>query len=813
MHDIRFGLRMLKSSPGFTAVAVLTLALGIAVNSTVFSWIDAVLLHPFPGVHDLKDLALIETATPSGEPLSLSYLDYRDYRDNLKQVSGVAIGRFTPLSVGAKGRTERAWAELVSANYFDILGVKPLLGRTFLPEEAGDQEGGHPVAVISYRMWQHRYRGDPKVLGKTIQLSRHELTIIGVTRPEFHGSLVGVVFDVWMPVTMATAMGTGDGTLHRRDCRDITSAIIRLKPGVTVEQAGAEVGALARRLAATHPDTNRGVDAQVTPIWKGHLGAQHMLLTPLRILMAVCLLLLLIVCANVANLLLARAVSRQKEFSIRLALGAQRGRLARQLLTETLVLAGAGAGVGVLLVMWMGQSLIALLPAMDIPMDFGGGLNLPTLGFTVLIVAVATLVSGTAPALLSVRADLNETLKEGGRGGSAGTESHRMRGLLVTAEVALAMVALIGAGLFFRSFQNASGVQPGFDMTNMSMSQFYLSNAGYSGQEQHLFCRKLRERMEAQPGVVGMTYSDVVPLAMPGGSTPYHQLEVDGYVPGRYEQMIVHRATVPPGYFKLMGIPLLEGRDFTQMDGEDKPLVIIVNETFARRFFRGLDPIGRKVRIGGGAATVVGLAKDSKYHTLMEAPLPFFYVPFVQWFGPGLNFAVLLKTNGDPMRLTPVLRREALALNPDAVFQTSRMEDATSASLYAQKVAASLLTVVGVVCLLLAALGLYSVMSYAVSQRTQELGIRMALGAKPSDVLGLVVSEGLRLTVPGLMAGVVAALAAARLVSGMLFKVSAADPMTFAAAAAFLGMVAALASYLPALRATRVDPITALRCR
>jgi predicted permease len=649
--------------------------------------------------------------------------------------------------------------------------------------------------------------------GRTIRLNRHELTIIGVAPPEFHGSLVGVVLDLWMPVTMATAMGTGNGTLHFRGTRDITSTIVRLKPGVTIEQAGAEVEALSRQLEATHPETNRGVSARVTPIWKGRLGAQGLLMKPLRILMAVSMLLLLIVCANVANLLLARAVSRQKEFGVRLALGARRSRLARQLLTETLLLAGAGASIGVLLVMWMGQSLVKLMPAIDIPLDLGGGVNVPTLGFTVMIVVVATLVSGTVPALLSARADLNVTLKEGGRAGGAGTNSHRLRGLLVTAEVALAMVALIGAGLFFRSFQNASGVRPGFDMTNVSMSQFYLSNAGYSGHEQHLFCRKLRERMEAQPGVLGVTYSDVIPLAMPGNSMPYHQLEVDGYIPGRDEQMILQRATVPPGYFRLMGIPLLEGRDFTEMDGESKPLVIVVNETFARRFFGGHDPIGRKVRVEHNPATVIGLVKDSKYDTLIETPLPFFYIPFDQWFAPGLNFALMLKTSGDPMLLTPVLQREALALNPDAVFHTSRMEDATEASLYPQRVAASLLSVVGVVCLVLAAIGLYCVMSYAVSQRTQELGVRMALGAGRSDVLALVMREGLRLTMPGLVAGIAAALATARLVSSMLFQVSAADPATYVAAAAFLGLVAAIASYLPAVRATRVDPMRALRCQ
>jgi predicted permease len=814
MKDVRFGLRILRRSPWFTAVAVLTLGLGIAVNTTVFSWIDSVLLHPFPGVGDPGELALIETVTPAGEYLvNTSYLDYRDYRDTLQLVSGVALGRFTPLSVGADGRTARAFAELVSPNYFDLLKVKPVLGRAFLAEERGEREGGAPVAVISYGMWRTRFGGDPKVLGKTIRLNRHELTIIGVAPRGFHGTLAGVVYDVWMPVPMATAMGTGGGTLHYRGTRDETSTIVRLKPGVTVEQARAEVAALGRRLAAAYPATNRGVDLTVTPLWQGHLGAQGMLLQPLRILMALSLLLLLIVCANVANLLLARAVSRQREFGIRLAMGARRSRLAIQLLIETLVLAAGGAVVGVTMVLWMGQSLLLLVPVADIPLDLGGGLNLPTLGFTLLIAVAATLLSGTAPALFIARSSLNETLKEGGRSGGSGAGSHRLRGLLVISEMALAMVALTGAGLFYRSFQNASGIQPGFDRTNISVSQFYLSNAGYSAEEQRDFCRTLRERLESKPGVVGVTYSDVVPMstASGGGSTPWGLIDVEGYAPAPNEQMMIHRATVPPGYFQLLGIRMLEGRDFTERDSAEAPLVIIVNETFANRFFNGRNPIGRKVRFDGPQATVVGLVKDSKYHTPMEGPTPFFYIPFRQYFAPGLNFSVFIKTTGDPLRMTPVLRREALALNQDAVFSTRLLADATAGSLFAQHAAVSLLGVVGGISLLLAAIGLYSVMSYAVSQRTQEMGLRMALGAQPSQVLGLVLKEGLRLIVPGLVAGSLMALAAARMAGGMLVDVSASDPLTFAAAAAFLGLVAALASYLPALRATRVEPMVALR--
>jgi predicted permease len=521
----------------------------------------------------------------------------------------------------------------------------------------------------------------------------------------------------------------------------------------------------------------------------------------------------LIVCANVSNLLLARAVSRQREFGIRLAMGARRSRLARQLLIETLVLAAGGVVVGIALMAWMGKSLLLLLPAMDIPLDVGGGLSVPTLGFTLLIAVAATLLSGTVPALLTARSGLDETLKEGGRSGAVGSGSHRLRGLLVVAEMSLAMVALIGAGLFYRSFRNASGIQPGFNRTNISVSQFYLSYAGYSAQEQRDFCRVLRERMESIAGVVGVTYSDVIPMstASGAGSTPWHQLDVDGYTPAQNEQMMIHRATVPPGYFNLLGIHMVEGRDFTERDAAGEPVVIIVNQTFANRFFNGRHPIGRKIRLDGLQAMVVGLVKDSKYHTPVEGPIPFFYIPFRQWFAPGLNFSMFIKTAGDPLRMTPVLRREALALNQDAVFSTRLLSEATTGSLFAQHVAASLLGVVGGIALMLAAIGLYSVMSYAVSQRTQEMGIRMALGAQPGDVLALVLRDGVRLIVPGLLAGSVMALGAVRVVAGMLVNVSGSDPITFVSAAVFLGFTAVLASYLPALRATRVDAMIALR--
>ncbi len=803
-QDMRFGFRVFAASPGFTLVAVLTLGLGIAVCSTVFSWIDGVLLHSYPGVTDTRGLALVQTNTSSG---ASSYLDYRDYRDGLKGLGEVAIGRLTPLSVGADGNAERAWAELVSANYFDVLRVKPVLGRAFLPEEGADKPGAFPVAVISHRMWQSRYHGDPGVLGTTIRLNRHLLTIVGVAPPQFRGSMVGFVYDVWMPITMAGEMAGGP-TLHYRACRDLTSALVRLAPGATIEQASAEVGAVAKRLAAAYPDTNRGVEATVVPVWAGQLGAQGMLMKPLAILTAVSVLLLLIVCANVANLLLSRAISRQKELAIRVAHGASRSRVVRQLLTETLLLALAGGALGLQLVGWTGQSLDLLLPPLDFPIDIGGGLSGPTVAFTLLVVLVATVASGLAPALLSVRGDLSRTLNEGGRGGTGGPRSHRLRKLLVGVEVGLAVVAVVGALLFLRSFRNANRIEPGFDTRNVVVSQFYLSNAGYSAQEQWAFCRMLRERIEAVPGVVGVTYSDFVPLTSPA-SSPEDHLEVDGYVPAPNERMRLPRATVPPGFFELMGIPLLEGREFTERDEAGASAVLIVNETFARRFFAGKSPIGRTV--AGGVGTIVGLVKDSKYDTPTEGPKPYFYRPFRQQFAPGLNFAFLVKTTGDPMLVVPELRRQALALNQDAVFHSVRLRDAIGYSLYVPMVTASLLTVVAAVCLLLAAAGLYSVISYAVSQRVQEFGVRMALGASPRDLVRMVARESLLLAVPGVLVGMAVALAAARGVGGMLVGVSAADPTTFAGALLFLLVVNLLASYWPARRAARVDPMSAVR--
>jgi predicted permease len=810
LQDLRYGFRVSLSKPGFTLLAVLTLAIGIAANATVFSWIDSVLVRPLPGVSNGDELAALETVAPNGDYFPTSYPDYRDYRDHLTLLAGLAMAQPRPLRIGDDDQGERVWGELVTGNYFSVLGVHPLAGRVFSPSEYGDSQGGYPVAVIGAGLWKRKFNSDPNIIGSVIRVNRQPLTIVGVVAAEFRGSMPGLAFEMWVPAMMAPQLkAMPDWMLKDRQTRSFV-AIARMRPGVSMERARAEVASLAREMARLDADTNRGLSATLLPIWKGHFGAQSELLSPLRILMAVCVLVLLIVCANVGNLLLARSTARQKEFALRLALGGGRARLFRQLLTESLMLALAGAIAGAPLAMWMSDSLGQLIPPSPYPVVLHVEMNGDILAFTLLICLLACVISGAAPALAGCRADLSQVLNEGGTRGTPGTGSRRLRGLLVAAEVALALVALIGAGLFARSFEIARQIKPGFEPEHVLVSHLYLASAGYALPERKLFCQRLRERLESQPGVTAATYADVVPMGFGGG--PWEPLQIEGYLPGTAENMNIFRDVVAPGYFGLLRIPLLEGRDFTEHDDEQAALVMIVNQTFAKRFLGGRDPIGHKVHGWGKWFTVVGVARDSKYQTPNESARPYFYVPFRQVYREDLAIAFLVRSAGDPNQALPALRREARGLDPNAgVFDIMPMTEFISASLFPQKVAAALLAVLGAIALLLAAAGLYSVMAYAVTQRTREIGIRMALGAQPGDVVRLVMRQSLVVTLAGLAAGFVAALAVTRLASSLLVNISATDPAVFAGATLFLTMVAAVAGYLPARRATRIDPQAALR--
>lgn len=809
LSDLRFALRLLRTRPGFTLVAILTLALGIAANTTVFGWVQSILLNPFPGVARPSELALLQSVTTDGHPLNnISFLDYRDYRDHLQSVSGLAVSRFTPVYAGPEGRSDRVFAELVSLNFFEVLGVRPALGPGIQSSACQDVPETCPLAVLNHSFWRTRYHSDPGIIGRTILINRREFTIAGVAPPEFHGGMNGLSFDLWVPLNWAKALGTGNGTLTFRGTRDLTSTFARLKPGVSLKQAEEEVLSIAERLAEAHPETNRGITASLAPLHAGANGAQGLLRNPLRILSAVAFILLLIVCANVCNLLLARSVSRRREFGVRLALGSGPRRLARQLLTETLLLALMGSAAGVVLSLWLKDTLVLLMPRTDFPIAFTAPLDTTTLAWSLLLATLVTVLTGAAPALFAARSELNDTLKQESRTSSG--HGHRLRGLLVVAEVALATVALVGAGLFLTSFRNARAINPGFEPANILTGQFYLSAAGYSGAEQREFCRRLRAALEGQPGITGVSYSDTVPLNF--GLSPWHQLTIEGYTPAPGENMNVHRALVPPGYFDLLGIPILEGRDFTLADDAKAPRVIIINETFVRRYFAGRSPLGRTIQIEDRPHTVVGIVRDIKYHNPAEPPAPYFYNAFDQRFAPGLNFSFFVQSPGDPSLAAAALRAQAKALNPDAsVYSMMPLAEAGSSALYPQKVAASLLGVLGGVSLFLAALGLFSVMTYAVTERTREVGLRMALGARPSDVLKMVVRQGAALVLPGLVVGAVIAAYATRWAESLLVNVRPADPLIYSAAALFLAVVSLAACLLPALRAARTDPLTALR--
>jgi predicted permease len=804
---------MISGNPGFAIVVVLTLALGIASTTTVFAWIDHTLLRPFPGASRGDELAVVETITanaPNGGT-QVSWLDYRDFRDHSTLLSGLALHRNCAFTLGDAASSQLVWGELVSADYFAVLGVKPVLGRMFDPEKYGDFPGAYPTAVIGERLWRSsRFHSNPAIIGKAIRVNRQAVTVIGVAPSEFRGTVPGLIYDLWVPVTMGAQMGLlSDSTFKFRWAR-MFFTIARRQPGASVEQARAELSTLAAALEAANPKTNRGIAATVLPTWGEHNGVSDYLLAPLRILMAVAVVVLLIVCANVANLLLARSVARQREFGIRFALGAGRVRIVRQLLTETLILAAAGATIAIPLMMWMSESLPSLVPNVGLPIAIDHPLDARIFGFTALACLLAALVSGIAPALLSLRSDLNDALKEGGRAGTPTGASHRTRGMLVVAEMALAIVALVGAGLFVKSFRNARAIHPGFDASKVLFGRFFIESAAYSGDQIQQFAIRMRQQLEATPGIEAVSYSDFVPLSSTAGA--YNDVLADGYVPAQDEPLSVNRAVVAPGYFAVVRTPLLEGRDFTDRDDPKTPPVMIVNESFAKRYFRGGNPVGRQVRCMRKQFTVVGLVKDSKYFNPAESPRPFFYVAFRQFYSPTPELDVFIRTALEPSQAIATLRRTVATIDPNAAaFHAVPLAEYTQVALFGQKVAASLMGALGLICLLLAALGLYSVMSYSVSQRRQEIGIRMAMGARPGDVVGMVVRQGMKLAIMGLATGAVVAFGVTRLVSSMLVKVDGTDPAVFGGAALFLGSVAFIACWLPARRATGIDPMTALR--
>ncbi len=799
-RDLRTGWRSLGRTPGVTLAILASLGLGIGAVATAFAWYDGWVVRPLPQATAQERLVWLNTQAPGGSTWSVSYPVSRDWREQFQALDDLAVFSGEQVGLRQDGGTERLYSMLVSANYFEVLGVQPLLGRGFRVEE---ETGAVPVAVLGHGFWQRRFRGDPAIVGSRLNLGGHDFTVVGVAPPRFGGSYPGLTFDLFLPVTTAgLVMERGGAQLQDRGSQWL-DAFGRLAAGATLASARAEAAAIGARLESIHPDEH------ATPVVTAlrDAGPSGTLGPVLLAQLGITGLVLLIACANVANLLLARATARQREISVRMAVGAGRGHIVRQLVVESLLLAAGGGVLGLAMASAGRNLLLAFIPPAPFPVGSDLVISLRVVAFTALVAVGTVLIFGLVPALRASRPDLVPALKEGAAGGG---RSSRLRGALVAAQVALSLVALVAAGLFVRGLQRAGSVDPGYadpDRLLLVTTDLRLAGTLDSASAPAVLERALT-RFRALPGVVHVSAAHFVPLGFGGNSSS--GIRVEGYTPGEDENMSVQYSVVAPDYFETVGMPLVAGRALGDGDRGDGMPVAVVNEAFVRRYLAGAEPIGRQFRQGGQDVTIVGVARDAKYQRLDEVAFPLIYRPLSQRYRTDLTFH--LRTTGEPLLLAETVRRELAAVAPDLPFLdprtlTQQMVPAT----IVQRIGSAVLGMVGGLALLLSAIGIYGVVAYSVAQRTRELGVRVALGASMPSVVRLVVGQGLRITAVGLAIGTLLALGVGQLLKSQLFGLNPADPLTFGLLIALLGGVALLASLLPARRATRVDPVVALR--
>ncbi len=803
-QDVRYSLMLLKR-PGFTLTVVTTLALGIGANATIFTWIKAVLLEPLPGIERPGELVEIWGATRNNSALSLSYLDYLDLRDRNEVLSGLIAHQVLPLNLGRGGKPERVQGAIVSGNYFHDLGVRALIGRTFLPEE-DRTPNSHPVVVIGYGLWQRLFGADPNVIGRTITLNDHDFGIIGVAPQDFGGTYAGATIDLWTPVMMKDYLAPRFSLIDRGSRWLMVMG--RLKPGATLAQAQGNLTAISGQLQRTYPRTNDQMDVAVYSLMGSPFSLKGSLRSSLAILMAAVAVVLLIACANVANLLLARAASRRKEIAVRLALGGSRRRLVRQMLTESFVLALFGSSIGLALAFWTARSLPAFLPPSGLEVNFNTRPDAGVFAFTLALTVITTVLFGLAPALQASRTDLVTALKDNAATLGHGRRKISLRHALVVTQVALSAVALISAGLFVRSLRESYKADPGFDPHHVLLASFDPFLSGYDENRGREFYRRLVERIATMPGMQSVSLARRLPLTLSG--IAFSSVTIDGYTPRKDEDMRLNYETVGPRYFRTMLVPLVHGRDFDERDHEGAPGVVIINEAMARRYWPRGDALGRHITLAKDWLEIVGIAKDVKNRSLSEGPQPFLYMPLLQDYRS--NMILVARTAGEPEKMFHAVQAEVAMLDPQMpIFDAKTFDDHIGVSLFLQRMAATLLSIFGLLALTLSAVGLYGVMAYTVSQRTRELGIRIAVGAQRLDVLNLILGQGLFLSAIGMTGGLVIALIVTRFAAHLLYGISAADPVTFTSVALVLLGVALLACYFPARRATKVDPLIALR--
>ncbi|HET7694774.1 MAG TPA: ABC transporter permease [Vicinamibacterales bacterium] len=802
VHDLRFAWRMFVRRPAFTAVAVLILALGIGANTTIFSWIQSVLFSPLGGVVRQDRIVVVRTATAEREGLSLSYPNFQDLRAAKPEgLADVMAFRLASMSLRAGGDPVRAFGALVSANYFDFLGVRPVLGRGFTADE-GIVPDRDPVVVISHEFWTRVFGADPAVVGRSVTMNSRAFTVVGVTPPEFHGPVASVMLDVYVPVTMQRAVLAG----HRLPPRGggWLDVYARLADGASLEQARESVGVVGMRLADQFPDANRGRHLRVIPLWRSGTGS--VLLPVFTTLMAVVGVVLLIASANVAGLLLARGISRQREIAVRFALGASRWQVVRQMLIETLMLSAAGCVLGLAAARWTSGLLDVFVPRMPFPLRFDAHVDSASVVFAIAVAVASAVSAGVVPALRSSRVKPGPALKDA-TPATSGRSGGLRRGLVI-AQVSLSVVLLVCASLFTRSLLRSDAMDPGFSLRTGLLAAIDLAPGGYDADRGAVFVQQLIDRVGSLPGVTAATVARTIPLDV-GGSSDM-SVAIDGYTPRQDEEVTAYYNQVGPRYFETMGIPIVRGRAIAPGDVGGQRQVAVINETMARRYWPAGDPIGAIVRFGSGPVTIVGVARDGKYSRLSEAPRNYMYLPALQNYRSDLLLHV--RSDADAAVLLPAVRAAVRELDPNlALFDVRTVQQHLRISTFLARMAASVLGVFGALGLLLAAVGLYGVIAFNAAQRTREMGVRMALGASRSQVVSLLLWDGFVLGAAGIAAGLAMALGAGRLVAGQLTGVSGADPVSFWGTAAIFVAVTTAACLLPARRAARLDPLAALR--
>ncbi len=806
LQDLGYAVRLLRKSPGFTLTAVLTLALGIAANSTVFSWINSTLLDPIHGVAHTSDMVTIMRGERSEHPTPpFSYLDFVDLRNSTRSFSGLLAYHDDYMAITGSGQPERIYGVLATANYFEVLGVQPILGRTLLPSLAKERTGA-AEAVLGYDLWQDRYAGDPAIVGKTIQINLHPYTVVGVAPQGFQGCKSGLRSEIWIPLGMDQQIW-GSARINYRDGLWL-NVLGKLKPGVDHLQAESELNVLMQRIASRFPAEHQGPNQISTdPLWRSPFGANVYLYGTLPMLLALAAALLLLACANVANLLLVRSVGRRRELAIRLSMGATRFRIVRQLLVENLLVALAGGGIALLLTVWTARALTVFLPPTTLPLALSSHVDAHVFLATMLVSLLTAVVAGAIPALRASSLSPVSVLKDEALSTSGGLSRSRLTSGLVVAQIALSLLLLSCAGLFVRSLQNAQASDPGFDPSHVLLVSFDLAPMGYTTATGIEFDRQVLDRVEQLPGVRSATLADFSPL-----SYTIHSdfVQPEGYVPRPHESMEVDRGLVGPGYLQTLRTPLIAGRDISAQDSDASAPVVIVNQALVNRYWPGQNAIGKRIQVAGGWCTVVGVAANGKYRRMTYDAAPLVLVPLMQryWGGGILHVRVV----GDPQALAYAVAQTIHGLNPNLPLfnQTTLKQNMLMGSVF-ERIAAAFAGSFGLLALVLAAVGIYGVVAYTTRQRTREIGIRIALGAGKGVIFRQVLGQGMRLTLAGLAAGMAVSVVLTRFLRGMLFGIGAADWTTFATVAAMLSLVALAACLLPARRAASIEPMQALR--